>query len=70
MLMQCIGCFQSSLFHNQLTHQTSNLKSLRELCDIFDEVKRVLKDDGTCWVNLGDTYGGLLRINDEQLGDF
>lgn len=28
------------------------------LCNIFDEVKRVLKDDGTCWVNLGDTYFG------------
>jgi len=25
---------------------------------IFDEVKRVLKDTGTCFVNLGDTYGG------------
>ena len=31
---------------------------INHLCDIFDEVKRVLKDDGTCWVNLGDTYGG------------
>lgn len=27
-----------------------------KLCDIFDEVKRVLKKKGTCWVNLGDTY--------------
>ena len=26
------------------------------LCDIFDEVKRVLKPEGNCWVNLGDTY--------------
>ncbi len=31
---------------------------INHLCDIFDEVKRVLKDDGTCWVNIGDTYGG------------
>ncbi len=31
---------------------------INKLCDIFDEVKRVLKDDGTCWVNLGDTYWG------------
>lgn len=29
-----------------------------KLCNIFDEVKRVLKDDGTIWVNLGDTYSG------------
>ncbi len=27
-----------------------------KLCNIFDEVKRVLKKTGTCWVNLGDTY--------------
>ena len=29
---------------------------INKLCDIFDEVKRVLRNDGTCWVNLGDTY--------------
>ena len=29
---------------------------INQLCDIFDEVKRVLRKDGTCWVNLGDTY--------------
>ena len=29
---------------------------ISKLCDIFDEVKRVLRDDGTCWVNIGDTY--------------
>lgn len=28
------------------------------LCDIFDEVKRVLKVTGSIWVNLGDTYAG------------
>lgn len=31
---------------------------INNLCDIFDEVKRVLRDDGTLWVNLGDTYYG------------
>jgi DNA modification methylase len=25
---------------------------------VFAEVKRVLRDDGTCWVNLGDSYAG------------
>jgi len=29
---------------------------IKHLCDIFDEVKRVLKKEGTLWVNLGDTY--------------
>jgi|TARA_Y100000034_G_scaffold70935_2_gene85505 DNA modification methylase len=29
---------------------------INKLCDIYDEVFRVLKKEGTCWVNLGDTY--------------
>jgi len=31
---------------------------IEKLVAIFDEVKRVLKKEGTCWVNLGDTYSG------------
>ncbi len=31
---------------------------VRHLCEVFDEVKRVLKKTGTVWVNLGDTYAG------------
>lgn len=31
---------------------------IKHLCDIFDEVKRVLRKDGTCFVNLGDSYSG------------
>jgi len=31
---------------------------IKHLCDIFDEVKRVLKDTGSCWVNIGDCYAG------------
>jgi DNA modification methylase len=30
---------------------------VNNLCDVFDEIKRVLKPTGTCFVNLGDTYG-------------
>lgn len=26
------------------------------MVDVFREVRRVLRDDGTCWVNLGDSY--------------
>lgn len=28
------------------------------LVDVFSEVRRVLRDDGTLWLNLGDSYGG------------
>ncbi len=31
---------------------------LAKMWEVFGEVRRVLKDEGTLWVNLGDTYGG------------
>jgi len=31
---------------------------IKHLCQIFDEVKRVLRKDGTCFVNIGDSYWG------------
>lgn len=33
-------------------------KYIQKLVDVFHEVKRVLKDDGTLWVNIGDSYAG------------
>lgn len=27
------------------------------MVDVFREVRRVLREDGTCWINLGDCYG-------------
>lgn len=42
----------------QLGLESTFEEYIKKLCDIFDEVKRVLKKEGTCWVNLGDTYGG------------
>lgn len=31
---------------------------LAQLVGVFREVRRVLKRDGTCWVNMGDSYSG------------
>lgn len=31
---------------------------IEKLVDVFREVRRVLKDDGTLWVNIGDSYCG------------
>ena len=31
---------------------------IKHLLDIFDEIKRVLRKDGVCFVNIGDSYGG------------
>ncbi len=42
----------------QLGLEPSYDEYVTRLCDVFDEVKRVLRPDGTCWVNLADSYGG------------
>lgn len=34
---------------------------LDKLCAVFDEVRRILKPSGTCWVNMGDTYASPMK---------
>jgi len=41
---------------------------VNKLCGIFSEVHRVLKKGGTCWVNMGDTYGGSWGNYGKRLG--
>jgi DNA modification methylase len=41
---------------NQLGLESTPQEFIDNLCKIFDEVWRVLSDDGTVWVNLGDSY--------------
>src|ERR1043165_7092018 len=40
----------------QLGLETNPDEYIERLCTVFDEVRRVLKPTGTCWVNLGDAY--------------
>jgi len=42
----------------QLGQEENFYKFIINLSNIFDEIKRVLKPEGTCFVNLGDTYAG------------
>lgn len=43
---------------------------IKHLCDGFDEVKRVLKETGTIFVNIGDTYYGSQSVKDyTNIGD-
>lgn len=39
---------------------------IQNLVSIFREVKRILKDDGTLWVNIGDTYNASSYHKDEK----
>jgi DNA modification methylase len=46
---------------------------VEKLCKVFDEVWRVLADDGTLWVNLGDSYansGGKTQPQRDTNGGF
>ncbi len=38
---------------------------VKHICDIFDLVYKILKPTGTCWLNLGDTYNGNKKGNDD-----
>ncbi len=31
---------------------------IQKMVEVFREVRRVLREDGTCWLNLGDSYAG------------
>lgn len=40
-----------------------------KLVAVFGEVKRVLKDDGTCWINIGDSYASKSLPNNTKHKD-
>jgi DNA modification methylase len=42
----------------QIGLEASPDEFVAELVDVFREVRRVLRDDGTLWLNLGDSYAG------------
>ncbi|KKN65932.1 hypothetical protein LCGC14_0476350 [marine sediment metagenome] len=51
-------CNKCNAWKGQLGLEPTFDLYIKHLCDIFDEVKKVLRDNGTCWVNLGDNYIG------------
>lgn len=52
------SCLRCGAWRGSLGLEPTFELYITHLCSIFDEVKRVLKDTGTCFVNLGDTYSG------------
>lgn len=42
----------------QIGLEESPAEFIARLVEVFREVRRVLRDDGTCWVNMGDSYAG------------
>jgi len=51
-------CKHCSAWKGQLGLEPNFTLYLKHLLQIFDKVYRVLKQDGTLWVNLGDSYAG------------
>jgi len=49
-------CQKCGAWRGQLGLEPTPQLYIQHLTAIFDEVKRVLKKTGTCWVNLGDSY--------------
>jgi site-specific DNA-methyltransferase (adenine-specific) len=49
-------CTKCGAWKGELGNESSYELYIKHLIQIFNEVKRVLTDDGTCWVNLGDSY--------------
>lgn len=45
-------------FEDQIGQEEDYKDYIKNLVDVFSEVKRALKDNGTLWLNLGDTYVG------------
>lgn len=51
-------CHKCGAWKGQLGLEPTPFEYIEHLLMIFDEVKRVLKPTGACWVNIGDTYNG------------
>lgn len=49
-------CSKCSAWKGELGGEPTPELFVRNMVDVFREVKRVLKKDGTLWLNLGDTY--------------
>ena len=49
-------CKKCGAWKGQLGLEPTPEMYVKHLCDIFDEIKRVLREDGTLWVNIGDAF--------------
>lgn len=48
----------------QIGLEASPAEFIAVMVDVFEEVRRVLRHDGTCWINMGDSYAtGAGKVN-------
>lgn len=53
--MKCSKC---NAWKGQLGQEPDPILYVKHLVQVFRKIKRILRDDGTLWVNIGDTYSG------------
>ena len=53
----CIKCGARHV-DNQIGLEKTPEEYVAKMVEVFREVRRVLRDDGTLWLNLGDSYAG------------
>lgn len=51
-------CSKCNTWKGELGTEPTPQLYINHLVQIFDECKRVLRKSGSCWVNIGDSYGG------------
>lgn len=49
-------CIKCGAWKGELGHEQTFDLFVKHLLLVLDEIKRILKPMGTCWINLGDTY--------------
>jgi DNA modification methylase len=52
----------------QIGLEASPAEFITAMVDVFEELRRVLRPDGTCWMNMGDSYAGGRRGPDVGSG--
>jgi len=50
------GFCQCGAWFGELGQEPDPKLFIIHLCDVFDKVKLILKDTGSCWINISDTY--------------
>jgi DNA modification methylase len=69
-------CKKCAAWNGELGHESTPEHFVANLTDIFREVRRVLRPDGVCWINIADSYhsssrkrvpGGATKPQDEPL---
>ena len=51
-------CSRSGCWRGELGSEPTLALYLAHLVEVFEAVKRVLRRDGVCWINMGDAYAG------------